>query len=95
MEARLKISYDPSADAMYVQVTPTQPSSRHGETLVDDGGVIIDTDADGSPRGYEFLSVNSRGVATATLPEHVAKVVADFIASGCLESRDYVEREYP
>jgi hypothetical protein len=62
--------------------------------VVDDAGVIIDTDKSGKARGFEFLNVRSAGVPLATLPEEVANGIRRFIVSGSLESKEPVQVEY-
>ena len=91
----MRIAYDPAADAMHVQLVAGSPSGGRGETWVDDNGVIVDTDIDGNPQGYEFLSVRTRGVPIDTLPEQVANAVTEFITGGSLDSTRHIEREYP
>jgi len=89
----LKITYDPAANAVYVLVSRVQDVGA-GETDVDDNGVIIDTDANGNVRGYEFLAVRERGVPVARMPTSIARAVGDFISSGALESTVPVECDY-
>jgi uncharacterized protein YuzE len=89
MGGGLKITYDPEASAVYVLVsTPT------GETIVDDEGMIIDLDADGNPRGYEFLMVRERGVPVKGLPPSITHAVTDFTACGTMNSKVYIEQDY-
>jgi uncharacterized protein YuzE len=94
MEPELKITYDPAADAMYIRLREYSDSNA-GETVVDEEGVIVDTDETGNPRGFEVLSVRTLGVPLATLPPQVAKAISAFIASGALERDVLVEHEYP
>lgn len=94
MELELKITYDPAADAMYIRLREYSDNNA-GETIVDEEGIIIDTDESGTPRGFEFLSVRTLGVPLATLPPQVAKAISEFIASGALECNVPVEHEYP
>jgi uncharacterized protein YuzE len=89
----LRISYDPQANALYVRLTDNQ-GAGYGETDVNEDGVIIDTDANGNARGYEFLSVRERGVPVANLPGPVARSISDFISAGLLEADEPVERQY-
>jgi uncharacterized protein YuzE len=84
---------DPDANAIYVRLADVQDVGA-GETLVDDDGVIIDTDADGKPRGYEFLSVRDRPVPLSNLPEPVARALSEFVSSGALAGEVPVERQY-
>ncbi len=84
----MRITYDPSADALYVRIARPSPE---GSTTVDERGTIIDLDATAAPRGFEFLSVRSHGVPTDSLPDGVAHAVETFIASGALESAALVE----
>lgn len=51
MDTKLNITYNPDANAIYARISEFQEAGT-GETEVDDFGVIIDTEADGSPRGY-------------------------------------------
>ena len=88
----MKIAYDPAANSIYVLISQFQDGA--GETIVDDAGVIIDTDANGNPRGYEFLTVREKGVPLADLPSPVARALDDFISSGALDSENPVERDY-
>jgi uncharacterized protein YuzE len=89
----LKITYDPAANAVYVLVSRVQDVGA-GETTVDDSGVVIDTDTDGNPRGYEFLAVRERGVPVAHMPASIAKALGNFISSGILNSTVPVECDY-
>jgi len=89
----LKITYDPAANAIYVLLHTPQEVGV-GETEVDDDGVIIDTGADGSPRGYEFLTVRERGVPFGNLPEPISIALNDFVSSGALHSETPIERIY-
>jgi uncharacterized protein YuzE len=89
----LRISYDPGANALYVRLTDDQDGG-FGETDVNEDGVIIDTDASGNARGYEFLSVRERGVPVANLPEPVAHALSEFISAGLLAADEPVERRY-
>jgi uncharacterized protein YuzE len=89
----LKITYDPVANSIYVLISQFQDVGA-GETIVDDAGVIIDTDANENPRGYEFLAVREKGVPLADLPSPVARALDDFISSGALGSEIPVERDY-
>ena len=93
MDTKLNITYNPDANAIYVRISEFQEVGT-GETEVDDFGVIIDTEADGSPRGYEFLSVREKGVPLASLPIPVARALNDFISSGALTSEVPVQRDY-
>ena len=89
----MNITYDPDANAIYVRISEFQEVGT-GEVVVDDFGVIIDTDAHGNPRGYEFLAVHEKGVPLVSLPTPVARALNDFISSGALESEVPVERDY-
>jgi uncharacterized protein YuzE len=89
----LRISYDPDANALYVRLAEGQDGG-FGETDVTEDGVIVDTDATGNPRGYEFLSVRERGVPVTSLPEPVARAISAFISAGLLEAKTPVERQY-
>jgi uncharacterized protein YuzE len=89
----LKITYDPAANAIYVLVSRFQDVGA-GETTVDDSGVVIDTDADGNPRGYEFLAVREGHVPLAHMPTSIARALEDFISSGAMDSTVPVERDY-
>lgn len=88
----MKISYDPDADAAYVQLV--EPRDNDRQTTVNADGVIIDWDAHGSPRGYEFLSVRDKGLPVGGLPDSIGQAVKDFISSGALGSSSMIEREY-
>jgi hypothetical protein len=63
-----------------------------GETLVEEDGTIIDTDAQGNPRGYEFLRVREKILPLANLPDDVAHALSEFISSGSLGAKDSIER---
>jgi uncharacterized protein YuzE len=93
LASKLKITYDPAANAIYVLVSRFQDLGT-GEATVDDSGVVIDTDADGSPRGYEFLAVREGDVPLAHMPTSIARALGDFISSGALDSTVPVERDY-
>ncbi|MGO9559432.1 MAG: DUF2283 domain-containing protein [Acidimicrobiales bacterium] len=84
----MRVTYDPLADALYVRLA--KPGAG-GSTTVNEVGTIIDLDAAGVPRGFEFLSVRSRGVPTASLPTGAAQAVERFLASGALSSSALVE----
>jgi uncharacterized protein YuzE len=89
----LKITYDPAANAIYVLVSRFQDVGT-GETIVDDSGVVVDTDADGNPRGYEFLAVREGGIPLAHMPASIARALREFISSGALDSAVPVELDY-
>jgi uncharacterized protein YuzE len=91
MDFKLIIRFDPDADAIYVQVA--ESPSEVGETVVDECGVIIDTDLAGRPIGYEFLQATTRGIPMTTLPVDVAAALQAFIDSGALSSTNPVESE--
>jgi hypothetical protein len=93
MEGAIIISFDPEANAIYVKL-PISEEEGFGETNVDDLGVIVDTTADGRPRGYEFLNAVGQSPLTSTLPESVASALTDFITSGALKSTTCIEKEY-
>lgn len=87
----IRITYDPAADAIYVALPET--GAEPGDTIVDEEGVIIDTDVSNNPRGYEFLTVRS-GIRTATLPEPVKQALGEFLAAGSLDATEPVVRHY-
>jgi len=91
----MRITYDPDANAIYVRIGDGQEAGL-GETIVDDSGVIVDTDTRGNPRGYEFLCVRERGLALPldSLPEPVSRALSSFILSGGLDADSLVERSY-
>lgn len=89
----MKITYDPSANSVYVLIAKFQDVGA-GETIVNDDGIVIDTDASGEPRGYEFLAVRERGLPLLNLPSKVARALGDFLSSGALDSEVSVERDY-
>ena len=93
MNSKLRISYDPAANSIYVTVADSQDVG-FGETLIGEDGTIIDTDAQGKPRGCEFLMVREKPLSLTSLPGQVALAVSDFISSGALGSEDSVERQY-
>jgi uncharacterized protein YuzE len=89
----VKISYDPAADAIHVTVADSRDVG-FGATDVDEDGVIVDTDARGNPRGYEFLRVREGSLPLANLPDQVTRALSEFISSGALAAREVVERRY-
>jgi uncharacterized protein YuzE len=93
MGEKLRISYDPDADAVYVTLRVVDAVDA-GPSEVDGHGVIIDTDLSGRPRGYEFLAVRSAGIPISTLPREVSERINEFIAAGYLARTDPVEVEY-
>lgn len=70
----MRITFDPQSDAMYLTISEFQ-KDNNGQSDVNDFGVIIDFDASGNPRGYEFLSVRFQGVILDTLPQEVVRAV--------------------
>jgi uncharacterized protein YuzE len=88
----MRITFDPRADAIYLTIAEFQ-KENNGQSDINDFGVIIDFDASGRPRGYEFLSVRYQGVILDTLPQEVVRAVTDFIASGALDSTEFVSQE--
>jgi uncharacterized protein YuzE len=93
MDTIVKISYDPTAEAIYVQVNTPGPGT--GETRVDENGTIVDVDDFGNPRGYEFLAVNTQALPLDDLPGDVASALRRFVEAGHLSSQNYVEVEVP
>ena len=93
MDSKLIISYDPVANSIYVTVADGQEVG-FGETLVGEDGTIIDTDAQGKPRGYEFLMVREKPLSLTDLPGQVARALSDFLSSGALDAEDSIERQY-
>lgn len=89
----MKITFDPIADAVYVRLFDHK-GANVGQTTVNDFGVIIDTDAAGNPRGFEFLNVSSRGLPLDGLPGSAAEALKKFVSSGALEASEAIEREY-
>jgi uncharacterized protein YuzE len=89
----VRISYDPAANSIYVTVADSQDVGPE-ETLVSEDGAIIDTDAHGKPRGYEFLLVREKPLSLTNLPSQVALSLSDFVSSGALSAADSVERQY-
>jgi uncharacterized protein YuzE len=87
----LRLTFDPEADALYIRVVD-QGERAFGQTTVNENGVAIDVDDEGDPIGYEFLSVKFSGVKLDALPAPIVKAVTDFVASGGLESTQYVVR---
>jgi uncharacterized protein YuzE len=88
----MRITFDPEADAIYLTIAEFE-KDNNGQSDVNDFGVIIDCDASGNPRGYEFLSVKFQGVILDTLPQDVVRAVTDFIESGALDSTEFVSQE--
>lgn len=88
----MRITFDPQADAMYLTISEFQ-KDNNGQSNVNDFGVIIDFDALGNPRGYEFLSVRFQGVILDTLPQEVVRAVTEFIQSGALDSTEFVSQD--
>jgi len=89
----VRITYDPAANAVYVQVA--MPTADGGQPEVTEQGVIVDLDAAGNARGFEFLSVRERGLPLDGLPSAVVAALEAFIASGALAAVDPIERDYP
>jgi uncharacterized protein YuzE len=87
------IQFDPEADAAYLTVH--EPSDDAGKTEVTEDGLIVDLDAEGNARGYEWLSVRRRGLPTKGLPPEAARFVEEFVNSGALFSKSVVERRNP
>lgn len=88
----IRLTYDPAADALYVALPDS--GAAPGDTVVDEEGVIVDTDMSNNPRGYEILTARARGVPTATLPDPVKDALHDFLAAGALDSAEPVVRHY-
>ncbi len=88
----MKITYDPTANAVYIQVIEPRPDD--GQTTVNELGVVIDVDALGRQRGFEFLCVREYGLPLDGLPSSVRQAAEEFIASGALNAKEWVEREY-
>jgi hypothetical protein len=61
---------------------------------VTEQGVIVDADAEGQARGFEFLMVRSKGLPCDGLPKAVAAAIEAFVASGALSAVEPVEQEY-
>jgi uncharacterized protein YuzE len=93
LDSELKISYDPAADTIYITVADGRDVG-FGETDVDEDGVIVDTDAQGEPRGYEFLRVREQPPPLTSLPDQVAQALSEFISSGALSAEEATERQY-
>ena len=62
----MRTSYDPEADAFYVQFAPE--GTYVAETREVSPGVMIDIDAGGTVIGIEVLSVRVRGAGTYKTP---------------------------
>jgi uncharacterized protein YuzE len=88
----LRITFDPLADAMYVQSKPFD-NGDVGETHVNEDGVIIETDLRGNTRGYEFLQIKFRGLFLDGLPKEVSDAINEFVRSGALQAIEYVDRQ--
>lgn len=88
----MRIAYDPDANAMSVILHPVK-GENFGQTEVNENGAIVDVDASGAPRAYEFLCVRENGVPLDDLPESVAGAITKFISLGALESAEFVARE--
>jgi hypothetical protein len=88
----LRITFDPVADAMYLQLKPFDKGDV-GETDINESGVIIETDLRGNPRGYEFLQVKFRGLFLNGLPKEVSDAINEFVLSGALEATEFVDRQ--
>jgi len=50
----MKITYDPSADAMYIRLK----EGERDDTVVHDSGLIFDVDAEGNVLGIEILAAS-------------------------------------
>jgi uncharacterized protein YuzE len=87
------IKFDPAANAVYLTIH--EPRNDSDRTTVTEDGLIVDFDAEGNARGYEWLTVRQRGLPTNGLPPEVASFVEDFVDSGALLSESAVERRHP
>lgn len=89
----MRIKYDPAADAVYVYLVESEGSTV-GKTIVNEQGVIIDTDPTGVPRGFEFLSVRINGLPLNGLPDDARRAIKEFVDSGALSSDHAIDQEY-
>ena len=78
---------------MYVQLALA--TADGGEHDVTERGVIVDIDAAGNARGFEFLCVREMGLPFDGLPSAVVAALEAFIASGALAAVGPIERDYP
>jgi uncharacterized protein YuzE len=56
VKKKMKISYDPEADALYIELHP----AKVAQTKEIIGGVYLDIDGQGEPRGIEILYASTR-----------------------------------
>lgn len=89
----MKIRFDPEANAVYILIREITFGDIGG-TSVADNGVILDKDAKGDVRGYEFLCVKENGLPLDGIPSSVASHVVKFVESGALSSSIPVEAVY-
>ncbi len=89
----MRITYDHVADAVYVRLAA--PDGDDGQTTVTEQGVIVDLDANGEARGFEFLSVRTHGLPLDGVPREVARALEAFVATGALDAGTTIEEEYP
>ena len=88
----MRITFDPEANAVYVQLPRAEPGDI-GETLVRRDGVILDRDSHGGIRGYEFLCAREKGLPMKHLPKRVRRALKAFMLSGALDSLQFVEHD--
>ena len=79
-------SYDPEADAAYVQIrVPVGPVRTE---VADDGTVMDCDDETGEVCGYELLSVRERGLDVfQTVPEGCRELIAGAMAVASVKGR--------
>lgn len=65
----MKITYDPSVDALYIQLT-NAPAAR-GQS--DDSGFNLDYDSEGSVRGTEILDASDKGIEPYQIIHEILK----------------------
>jgi uncharacterized protein YuzE len=56
MQTKLKLTYDPEADALYLLLRPAAP----GDSIDYEEGVTLDLDAEGNIIGIEILDASER-----------------------------------
>lgn len=65
----MKITYDPSVDALYIQLT-NAPIAR-GQS--DDSGFNLDYDSEGNVRGIEILYASDKGIEPYQIIHEILK----------------------
>jgi uncharacterized protein YuzE len=82
----MQASYDPEADAAYVQIRA--PLGLVRTEVADDGTVMDCDDETGEVFGYELLSVREQGLDVfQTVPDGCRDLIAKAMAAASVEGR--------